>query len=74
MKTKTLLISMAYTFVGDTTIEIPEKLLKGLSEEEQYTVAYQYALEHLDEIPVADNAEYVPDSDQFDIDDIEWEE
>ena len=74
LKTKRLNITMAYTYVGDTGINIPLELLEGKTEEEQYKIAYQYAQEHLGEIPVASNAEYVPDSDTFDMDDIEWEE
>ena len=74
LKTKTLLISMAYTYVGDTSIEVPYELIEGKTEEEQYKIAYQYAQEHIGEIPIADNAEYVSDSDNFDMDDIEWEE
>ena len=74
MKTKRLNISMAYTFVGTTGIDIPISLLEGKSEEEQYAIAYEYAKDHLDEIQVASDAEYVPDSDQFDIDDIDFED
>lgn len=33
-KTKRLHISMAYTFVGDTGIDIPVKLLEGKMEKE----------------------------------------
>lgn len=33
-KTKRLHISMAYTFVGDTGIDIPVELLEGKTEEE----------------------------------------
>lgn len=74
LNTKRLHISMAYTYVGDTEIDIPLELIKGKSEEEQYKIAFQYAQDHLGEIPVANNAEYVLDSDNFDMDDIEWEE
>lgn len=73
-KTVRLNISMAYTFVGETGIDIPIELLQGKTENEQYDIAYEYAKEHLSEIPVAADAEYVPDSDQFDIDDIDFEE
>ena len=66
MKTKTLHISMAYTFVGDTSIEVPVDMT--LEE------AFEYAQEHTNEIPVASNAEYVPDSDDFEIEDCEFEE
>lgn len=73
-KTKRLHISMAYTFVGDTGIDIPVKLLEGKTEEEQYDIAFAYAQNHIDEIPVADNAEYISYSDNFEIDDIDFEE
>lgn len=63
---------MAYTFVGDTGIDIPMELLEGKSEEEQKEIAYKYAQEHINEIPVADNAEYISDSDNFEIDDIDF--
>ena len=66
MKTKTLHIKMAYTFVGDTSIEVPVDMT--LEE------AFEYAQEHTNEIPVASNAEYVPDSDDFEIEDCEFEE
>jgi hypothetical protein len=74
IKTKRLHISMAYTYVGDTGIDVPLELLEGKTEEEQYKIAFQYAQEHIGEIPVARNAEYVADSDNFEIDDIKWEE
>ncbi len=70
--TKRLHIAMAYTFVGDTGIDIPMELLEGKSEEEQKEIAYKYAQEHINEIPVADNAEYISDSDNFEIDDIDF--
>ena len=70
--TKRLHIAMAYTFVGDTGIDIPMELLEGKSEEEQIEIAYKYAQEHINEIPVADNAEYISDSDNFEIDDIDF--
>lgn len=73
MKTKTLTISMAYTYVGDTSIEIPMDLLEGKTLDEQYEIAYEYAQDHLSEIPVANNVEYVEDSDNFDIDDIDFD-
>ena len=72
-KTIRLNISMAYTFVGDTGIDIPIELLEGKTEDEKYSIAYEYAKDHLDEIPVSIYAEYVPDSDQFDMDDIKFE-
>lgn len=70
--TKRLHLAMAYTFVGDTGIDIPMELLEGKSEEEQKEIAYKYAQEHINEIPVADNAEYISDSDNFEIDDIDF--
>lgn len=66
-------ISMAYTFVGDTGIDIPKELLEGKSLDEQYKIAYEYALDNIDRIPVADNAEYIPDSDTFELEDIDFE-
>ena len=33
-----------------------------------------YAEDHIDEIPVADNAEYIPYSDDFEREDIDFEE
>ena len=74
MKTKRVYITMAFTFVGTTGIDIPVSLLEGKSEEEQYEIAYEYAKDHLDEIPVASDAEYVENSDEFDIDDIEFDD
>lgn len=74
METKRLHISMAYTFVGDTGIDIPVDLLKGKTEEEQYDIAYAYAKDHIDEIPVAANAEYLDYSDDFERDDIDFED
>lgn len=70
--TKRLHIAMSYAFVGDTGIDIPMELLEGKSEEEQKEIAYKYAQEHINEIPVADNAEYIFDSDNFEIDDIDF--
>ena len=63
---------MAYTFVGDTGIDIPIELLEGKTEEEQLRIAYEYAQEHIDEIPVARNAEYIPNSDNFEPEDVDW--
>lgn len=37
-------------------------------------IACKYAQEHIDEIPVATNAEYIPYSDNFEIDDIDFED
>lgn len=73
-KTKRLHIGMAYTYVGDTGIDIPVELLEGKTEEEQYDIAFAYAQDHIDEIPVATNAEYLFDSDEFERDDIDFEE
>ena len=66
-------IGMSYIFVGDTGIDIPIKLLEGKSKEEQLQIAHDYAQEHIDEIPVASNAEYICDSDSFELDDICFE-
>lgn len=60
-------ISMTYIFTGDTGIDIPAELLEEKSEDEKLKIAYEYARKHIDEIPVADNAEYVLDSDNFDL-------
>lgn len=73
-KTKRLHIAMTYTYVGDTGIDIPVDLLKGKTEEEQYDIAYAYAKDHIDEIPVAANAEYLAYSDDFERDDIDFED
>lgn len=73
MDTKRLHISMAYTFVGDTGIDIPIELLEGKTEEEQLQIAYEYAQEHINEIPVADNAEYIAFSDNFELEDCDFE-
>lgn len=67
-------ISMAYTFVGDTGIDIPAELLEGKSEDEKLKIAYDYAKEHIDEIPVANNAEYVANSDDFELEDCDFED
>ena len=50
------------------------ELLEGKTEEEQYDIAFAYAKDHIDEIPVADNAEYIPYSDDFEREDIDFEE
>lgn len=71
-ETKTLLIKMAYCFVGDTSIEVPAKLLVGKNAKKQLEIAFQYAQDHISEIPVAINATYIPDSDQFELDDISF--
>lgn len=71
-RTKRLHISMAYIYVGDTGIDIPMDLLEGRSEEEQLKIAYEYAQNHLGEIPVARNAEYIANSDSFEIEDIDF--
>lgn len=73
-KTKRLHIAMTYTFVGDTGIDIPMKFLEGKTEEEQYDIAFAYAKNHIDEIPVAVNVEYLSDSDEFERDDIDFED
>lgn len=72
-ETKTLHITMSYLFVGDTSIDVPMELLEGKTKEEQFKIAYEYAQEHIDEVPVAENATYIPDSDQFELDDISFE-
>lgn len=72
MQMTRLHISMAYTFVGDTGIDIPVDLLKGKTKEEQLEIAFQYAQDHIDEIPVADNAEYISNSDNFEKEDIDF--
>ena len=72
--TKRLHIAMAYTFVGDTEIDVPIELLEGKTEEEQYDIAFAYAQNHIDEIPVAKNAEYIPYSDNFEREDIDFDE
>lgn len=71
-KFKRLHVTMAYTFVGDTGIDIPEELLEGKTEEEQLEAAYKYASEHIDEIPVATNAAYITDSDSFGPEDVDF--
>lgn len=63
---KKLHISMAYTFVGDTWIDVPDELT--------FEEAVEYAKEHIDNIPVASNAEYVPFSDSFEEEDCDFEE
>lgn len=73
-ETKTLYISMGYTFVGNTSIDVPIELLEGKTKEEQLKIAYEYAQEHISEIPVAENANYVPDSDYFEFDDVNFED
>ena len=72
-KTVRLHISMAYTFVGNTGIDVPAELLEGKSEDEKLKIAYEYATEHIDKIPVADNAEYISNSDSFDLEDCDLE-
>lgn len=73
-ETKKLNISMSYIYVGDVSINVPLELLKGKSEQEQLVIAYNYACDHIDEIPVSNNAEYIPCSDSFEMEDIEWDE
>lgn len=69
---KRLHITMSYVYVGDVSIDLPEEILEG-SEEEKLQVAFDYAKQHIDEIPVAENAEYISDSDNFALEDISWE-
>lgn len=71
--TRRLHITMRYMFTGDTGIDVPESILAGKTEEEQLEAAYKYAHDHIDEIPVAENAEYVCDSDTFELDDIDFD-
>ena len=40
----------------------------------QYDIAFAYAKDHIDEIPVADNAEYISYSDNFEREDIDFED
>ena len=74
MKTRRLHISMSYIFVGDTGIDVPAELLKGKTEDEQLQIAYEYAQEHIDEIHVASNAEYIANSDSFELEDCDFED
>jgi hypothetical protein len=60
--------------LGDTGIDIPMELLEGKTEEEQYDIAFWYAQEHIDEIPVAANAEYISNSDNFEMEDIDFDD
>ena len=64
-KTKRLHISMAYTFVGDTSIDIPVELLEGKTEEEQYDIAFNYAQNHIDEFTVVSIYVYIAYSVNF---------
>lgn len=73
-ETKALHITMSYIFIGDTSIDVPMELLEGKTEEEQLKSAYKYAQEHIGEIPVARNAEYVCDSDNFELEDIDFDD
>lgn len=72
-KTVRLRISMSYTFVGDTGIDVPAELLEGKSEDEKLKIAYEYATEHIDEIPVAGDTGYISNSDSFDLEDCDLE-
>lgn len=63
---------MSYVYVGDVSIDLPEEILEG-SEEEKLQAAFDYAKQHIDEIPVAENAEYISDSDNFALEDISRE-
>lgn len=58
---KVLHINMSYIYTGDTSIKVPDNMT--LEE------AYEYAKENIWDIPVASNAEYVPDSDDFELED-----
>jgi len=73
-KTKRLHITMSYTYVGDTGIDIPMDMLAGKSEEEQLEIAFEYAQNNMYDIPLARNAEYITDSDSFDLDDIDFDD
>lgn len=73
-KTERLHINMTYTYSGMTGIDIPSNLLVGKSEEEKLEIAYQYAKEHMNEIPVSNDPQYLEDSDSFEIDDIDFDE
>lgn len=73
-KTKRLHIVMTYNFVGDTGIDIPVDLLEGKTKDEQLKAAFEYAKEHIDMIPVSANAEYVCDSDTFELEDVDFDE
>ena len=72
MNTTTLYIRMVYKFFGNTEIDIPNSLLEGKTEEEQLKIAYEYAKDHIDEIPVPNDAEYLPYSDEFEMEDISF--
>lgn len=65
-------IKMAYTFVGDTGIDVPDVLLNGKDDDEKLKIAFEYAKKHIDEIPVASNAEYIADSDDFELEDCDF--
>ena len=73
-ETKTIKINMSYIYVGETSIEIPETLLKDKNKQQQLEIAYEYAQTHLRDIPIADYLEYIPDSDNFEMEDIELED
>lgn len=67
-----LFISMSYIFVGDTQIDIPRYLLANKTPEEQLRIAYEYAQDHIDHIPVSKNTTYIPNSDSFELEDIHF--
>ena len=73
-ETKHLCIEMGYVFVGDTGIDVPVKLLEGKTEEEKLKIGFEYAMEHIDKIPVACNAAYVENSDNCELEDVHWED
>lgn len=73
-KTKRLHITMSYTYVGDTGIDIPMDMLAGKSEEEQLQIAFEYAQNNIYDVPLATNAEYITDSDSFDLGDIDFDD
>ena len=73
-KTKRLHITMSYTYVGDTGIDIPMDMLAGKSEEEQLEIAFEYANNNISKIPLARNADYISDSDSFGIEDIDFDD
>lgn len=61
---KTLRIKMSYTYVGDTSIEVPDNMT--------FEEAYEYAQDHIDDIPIAVNAEYISYSDNFELEDCDF--
>ena len=49
-------------------------LLEGKTEEEKLKIGFEYAMEHIDKIPVACNAAYVENSDSCELEDVHWED